>query len=195
MVSLNPPFPEPHLLVPGCLFRLITRLAGSSWINIYKTYFLTVAGVPNQEAFSYTIMMTCLGLCGVIFSVFVVRHMDRRLIMMIGVAACGACQLAFAVAWTVAPGSVSAGKVTVAFMSIFNFVYVAYAPYAWLIGGEYPNNHLRAHTFGLGTALNFLGNWLGVFTAPYFINPASLNWSAKYGYVAWISPPLLSNKC
>ena len=80
-------------------------------------------------------------------------------------------------------------------MSIFNFVYVAYAPYAWLIGGEYPNNHLRAHTFGLGTALNFLGNWLGVFTAPYFINPASLNWSAKYGYVAWISPPLASNNC
>ena len=56
------------------------------------------------------------------------------------------------------------------------------APYAWLLGGEYPNNHLRAHTFGLATALNFLGNWLGVFTAPYFINPASLGWSAKYGY-------------
>lgn len=57
------------------------------------------------------------------------------------------------------------------------------APYAWLMGGEYPNNHLRAHTYGMGTALNFLGNWLGVFTAPYFINPASLGWSAKYGYV------------
>lgn len=55
------------------------------------------------------------------------------------------------------------------------------APYAWLLGGELPNNHLRAHTYGLGTALNFLGNWLGVFTAPYFINPASLGWSAKYG--------------
>lgn len=57
------------------------------------------------------------------------------------------------------------------------------APYAWLLGGEYPNNHLRAHTYGVATALNFLGNWLGVFTAPYFINPASLGWSAKYGYV------------
>lgn len=51
------------------------------------------------------------------------------------------------------------------------------------MGGEFPNNHLRAHTYGLGTAMNFLGNWLGVFTAPYFINPARLGWSAKYGYV------------
>ena len=55
------------------------------------------------------------------------------------------------------------------------------APYAWLMGGEYPNNHLRAYTYGLGTSLNFVGNWLGVFTAPYFINPASLGWNAKYG--------------
>lgn len=31
--------------------------------------------------------------------------------------------------------------------------------------------------------MNFLGNWLGTFTAPYFINPASLGWSAKYGYI------------
>jgi len=49
------------------------------------------------------------------------------------------------------------------------------------MGGEYPNNHLRAYTYGLGTSLNFVGNWLGVFTAPYFINPASLGWNAKYG--------------
>lgn len=31
--------------------------------------------------------------------------------------------------------------------------------------------------------MNFLGNWLGTFTAPYFINPAKLGWSAKYGYI------------
>lgn len=38
------------------------------------------------------------------------------------------------------------------------------APYAWLLGGEYPNNKLRGYVFGLATALNFLGNWLGTFT-------------------------------
>ena len=65
------------------------------------------------------------------------------------------------------------------------------APYAWLLGGEFPNNALRAYTFGTGTAINFLGNWLGVFTAPYFINPASLGWSAKYGYIWFASNMIL----
>ncbi|KAI2468531.1 general substrate transporter [Annulohypoxylon bovei var. microspora] len=158
---------------------------GSSWLNIYTTYFLTVAGVKN--AFALSTMITCMGLAGVLASVSIVLYVDRRVILLIGVGACGLCQLAFAIAWTVAPGTEAAAKVIVAFNALFTFFYVAYAPYAWLLGGELPSNHLRAHTYGLSTVLNFLGNWLGVFTAPYFINPASLGWSARYGYIWFAS--------
>ncbi|KAK3367934.1 MFS transporter [Podospora didyma] len=154
---------------------------GSSWVNIYTTYFLAVAGV--DQPFNFSVMVTCMGLVGAIASSFVVRHIDRRVIVMVGVTACGLCQLALAIAWTVAPGSVAAAKSIVAFISLFTFFYVAYAPYAWLMGGEYPNNRLRAYTYGVATSLNFVGNWLGVFTAPYFINPASLGWNAQYGYI------------
>ncbi|KAI1137610.1 general substrate transporter [Hypoxylon sp. FL0543] len=154
---------------------------GSSWLNIYTTYFLTVAGV--KEAFAFSTMITCMGLIGVLASFSIVRFVDRRAILLAGVGACGLCQLAFAVAWTAAPGTAVAAKVVIAFDALFTFFYVAYAPYAWMLGGELPSNHLRAHTYGVSTALNFLGNWLGVFTAPYFINPASLGWSAKYGYI------------
>ncbi len=42
---------------------------------------------------------------------------------------------------------------------------------------------MRAFTFGLATALNFLGNWAGTFSAPYFINPAKFGWGPKYGYI------------
>ncbi|CAI4213280.1 unnamed protein product [Parascedosporium putredinis] len=162
---------------------------GSSWLNIYTTYFLDVAGI--KEAFAYSTMVSCMGLIGVLSSLLFVRRLDRRVIVMLGVGACGCCQLAFAIAWTVAPETAAAGKAVVAFMSLFTFAYVAYAPYAWLLGGEYPNNHLRAHTYGIATALNFLGNWLGVFTAPYFINPASLGWRAKYGYIWFGSNAIL----
>lgn len=31
--------------------------------------------------------------------------------------------------------------------------------------------------------MNFLGNWMGTFTAPYFINPQKLGWGPKYGYI------------
>lgn len=148
-------------------------------------------------------MITCMGLLGILSSFFWAERLDRRVIFMIGVAVCGLAQLGFAIAWTVTPGTETAGKTVVGLIAIFTFFYTAFGrlvrmfpdlwwetsdvsslllgPYAWMVGAEYPNNHLRAHTFGLATALNFLGNWVGIFTAPYFINPASLGWSAKYG--------------
>jgi len=113
-------------------------------------------------------------------------------VLFFGALACGLCQLIPAIVWTVKPGSVVAGKIIVAFISLFTFSYTAYAPYAWLVGGEYPNNALRPFTFGIATACNFLGNWLGTFTAPYFINPAKLGWSAKYGYIWFGSNVLVS---
>lgn len=96
-------------------------------MNIYTTYFLSTAGV--SDAFSYSIMVTCMGLIGVFASFFIVRHVDRRVIVMIGVGACGLCQLAFAVAWTAAPGSQAAAKCVIAFICIFTFFYVAYGEY------------------------------------------------------------------
>ncbi|KAL2401546.1 Major facilitator-type transporter ecdD [Exophiala dermatitidis] len=154
---------------------------GSSWVNIYTTYFLQIAGVDNP--FAYSILVTCTGLVGVLVSFCFVRLIDRRTVMLVGISACGLCQLAPAIAWSVNPASRATANVVVGFIALFTFFYVAYAPYAWLLGGEYVNNQLRAFTFGLATALNFLGNWLGTFTAPYFINPAKLGWGPKYGYI------------
>jgi len=57
------------------------------------------------------------------------------------------------------------------------------ATYAWLCGGEFPSQRLRSYTFGLASAIGFLGAWLTTFTAPYFINPSALNWGPKYGYI------------
>ncbi|RDL41643.1 uncharacterized protein BP5553_01622 [Venustampulla echinocandica] len=154
---------------------------GSSWVNIYTTYFLTVSGVQNE--FAMSVMITCIGLLGCIFSLGFTRFVDRRVVIIIGCSACALCQLFMAIVWTIHPGSKIGGQCVVAFISLFTFFYVAYSPTAWLVGGEIPNNHLRPFTYGMATALNFVGNWLGTFTAPYFINPAKLGWSAKYGYI------------
>ena len=93
-------------------------------MNIYTTYFLTVAGVTKP--FSYSIMITCIGLIGVISSLFFVRYIDRRVIVLVGVAACGLCQLASAISWTVSPGSSTTATCVIAFISLFTFFYVAY---------------------------------------------------------------------
>lgn len=57
------------------------------------------------------------------------------------------------------------------------------ASYAWLAGGEIPSQRLRSYTFGLAAASGFFFAWLTTFTAPYFINPQSLNWGPRYGYI------------
>jgi len=57
------------------------------------------------------------------------------------------------------------------------------ATYAWVAGGEIPSQRLRSYTFGLAAAVGFFFGWLTSFTAPYFINPESLNWGPKYGYI------------
>lgn len=65
------------------------------------------------------------------------------------------------------------------------------APYAWLVGGEIPSQRLRSYTFGLAAAVGFFMAWLTQFTAPYFINPASLNWGPRYGYI-WFPSAILT---
>ena len=100
------------------------KSVGSSWVNIYTTYFLEIAGVSNP--FGFSIMITCMGLLGVLASVFFVRLIDRRVIMLVGVLACGFTQLGNAIAWTVAPNSEAAANAVTAFIAIFTFFYVAY---------------------------------------------------------------------
>ncbi|TGJ80102.1 hypothetical protein E0Z10_g8666 [Xylaria hypoxylon] len=123
------------------------------------------AGVSNP--FGFSVLLTGVGLIAAIVSSLFVRFIDRRAIMIIGASICGLAQLAQAIAWTLMVSSDS--------------------PFAWLLGGEYPNSALRGYCFGIATALNFLGNFLGTLTAPYFINPASLGWGPRYGYIWFAS--------
>ncbi|KAI0866749.1 MFS transporter [Xylaria cubensis] len=162
--------------------------AGSSWVNIYTTYYLEIAGVSNP--FGFSVLITGIGLIAAVVSSLFIRYIDRRAIMIIGPLVCGLAQLVQAIAWTISPGSAATGSVIVAFNGLFVFFYVAYGPFAWLLGGEYPNSALRGYCFGVATALNFLGNFLGTLTAPYFINPAALNWGPKYGYI-WFASNLV----
>lgn len=145
-------------------------------------------------------MANCIGLIGIILSVLFARYIDRRVIVLFGVIGCGLSQLLPAIGATAIDDTAKSASITVAFITIFTFCYSAYskstsfrcavgiltcctAPFGWLLGGEYVNNRLRATTFGFATAIDYLLTWVGTFTAPYFINPAKLNWGSKYGYI------------
>jgi SP family sugar:H+ symporter-like MFS transporter len=64
------------------------------------------------------------------------------------------------------------------FLFGFNF---GLAPCSYLVAGEIPAQNLRGYTAGLSTAMGFLFAWLTAYTAPYFVNPAELNWGGRYG--------------
>lgn len=98
---------------------------GSSWITIYVTYFFSVASVPDP--FGYSILVYAVGLLGCFFGIAVVRHVGRRKLMIGATVVCGLAQLMFAVAWTVGPNSLAAGKAAIAGIAIFNFAYAGYS--------------------------------------------------------------------
>ena len=147
---------------------------------VYGTYFYTMAGVQNP--FQMSVIKSCVGIIGCGISLYMVRIVPRRIILMTGGLLQGLFQLACAIAYQVEPGTRQAGNILIAFSILYNFVYCAtIAPYSWVVAGEIPSQRLRGYTFGIAAGLGFVGAWLITFTAPYFINPNSLNWGPKAG--------------
>ncbi|KIX07384.1 uncharacterized protein Z518_02037 [Rhinocladiella mackenziei CBS 650.93] len=157
--------------------------SGSMFIIAYKAYFFAMAHVSN--AFGMSCVLSTMGLLAILInSVIVVRYGRRRVLLMSGLVVCGVLQLIIAITYDKNPGTKTTGKVLVALACLYMMSYNGMiATYAWLSGGELPTQRLRSYTFGLAAAIGFLGAWLTTFTAPYFINPASLDWGPRYGYI------------
>jgi hypothetical protein len=142
-----------------------------------------MAHVSDPFAMSNVLSATAI-LAFVANSLIVVRFGNRRVLLMTGLLICGILQLIIATVFHQYPNAKSTGKVTVGLTAIYMFSYNGMiSTYAWLCGGELPTQRLRSHTFGLAAAVGFAGAWLITFTAPYFINPAALNWGPRYGFI------------
>ncbi|KAL6702722.1 hypothetical protein ACN47E_001004 [Coniothyrium glycines] len=162
---------------------LLQAASGSMFIIAYKAYFLQMARVSNPFAMSNVLSAISI-LAFLANSCIVVRFGNRRVLLMAGLLVCGALQLVIALVYHTQPGLSSTGKLTVALTALYMCSYNGLiSTYAWLSGGELPTQRLRSHTFGLAAAVGFVGAWLTTFTAPYFINPASLDWGPRYGFV------------
>lgn len=157
--------------------------SGAMFVISYGTYFFEMANVGN--AFENSCILTGVGVAALLATALLITKFGRRRVMMIsGFILCGISQLVIAVVYTVHPNTESSGKALVGLSILYIIGYNSLvAPYAWLSGGELSSQRLRSHTFGLATGIGFFFAWLTTFTAPYFINPDSLNWGPKYGYI------------
>ncbi|KAL1619831.1 hypothetical protein SLS54_006429 [Diplodia seriata] len=157
--------------------------SGAMYMIAYGTYFFEMAHIG--DAFRNSCILTGVGVVAIVANTLVISKFGRRRnFLMVGMFLCGVTQLIIAVIYTVQPGTVSTGKAIVGLSVVYIVGYNGMvATYAWLSGGEIPSQRLRSYTFGIATSVGFLGAWLATFTAPYFINPDSLGWGPKYGYI------------
>ncbi|GAB7354614.1 hypothetical protein MBLNU459_g5052t1 [Dothideomycetes sp. NU459] len=165
--------------------------SGAMFMIAYGTYFFEMAGVGSP--FQNSCILVAVGVVAIIVNTCIItRFGRRRFFLTVGLVICGFVQLFVAVVYTVRPGSKAAGKAIIALSVIYIAGYNGMiATYAWLSGGEIPSQRLRSYTFGLAASIGFFGAWLATFTAPYFINPAALNWGPKYGYI-WFPSCLIA---
>ncbi|EXJ58739.1 hypothetical protein A1O7_06169 [Cladophialophora yegresii CBS 114405] len=155
---------------------------GAMFMIMYGTYFFQMAGVGKP--FEDSCVLSALSVVGILASSLFVTRLGRRTILMSGMVICGVMQLIQACVYKAQPEGSATGKVIVAMNIIYMFFYNAcLAAYAWLVGGEMPSLRLRSFVFGLAGVVGFFWPWLSVFTAPYFINPDSMNWGPKYGFI------------
>lgn len=133
--------------------------------------------------FENSVILTSVGVIVIIINSCVISKFGRRRVFLMGgMFICGVTQFAVAAVYHVHPGTVSTGKAIVGLSVVYIMGYNGMvATYAWLAGGEIPSQRLRSYTFGIAAAVGFAGAWLATFTAPYFINPDSLNWGPEYG--------------
>lgn len=147
----------------------------------YGTYFFEMAGVGN--AFENSCILSGVGVAAILVCVAIMpRFGRRRRFLTTSLIICGFTQLIVAVVYTKRDlnNPELTGKLIVAFSIIYIVAYNGgMSSFAWVAGGEIPRQSLRSYTFGAAAAIGFLGAWLAAFTAPYFINPASLNWGPQ----------------
>lgn len=164
-----------------CYGVILSQVGSGSWFIIsYSTYFFIIAGLDTAKAFEYPIVNTCLGLVGINFGIYLMRHVvGRRMILMIGAGLQAAWMLGMAIgAGTVNKvGSVAGNNSLIAFMALYQFTYNAFVGGAsYPVATELPSTRLRSYTVGSAISLGYFFAWLTGFCSPYFINPENLNW-------------------
>ncbi|KAL7778153.1 hypothetical protein CFE70_004829 [Pyrenophora teres f. teres 0-1] len=157
--------------------------SGAMFMIAYGTYFFQMAQVGSP--FMNSCILVAVGVVAIMVNSSVISKIGRRRVfLMTGLSICGITQIIIAAVYHVHPGTTETGKVIVGLSVIYIIGYNGMvAAYAWLTGGEIPSQRLRSYTFGIASAVAFAGAWLATFTAPYFINPDSLNWGPEYGWI------------
>ncbi|KAK0648090.1 general substrate transporter [Cercophora newfieldiana] len=163
---------------------------GAMFILAFGTYFFKMVGVVDP--FKWIVLTQWIGVIGLLFAYYTLDRWGRRTLLLMGSTMCGLSMLALGIIFSVNGISKNTMSILIIFLvSWFQFWFnFSVVPTVYLTSGELPAQNLRAYTSGLSTGFGYVFGWLTTFTAPYFINPAELNWKGMYGYI-WFGSTFL----
>lgn len=139
--------------------------------------------VGVEDPFKWGVMAQFIGYFGQLLSYPFIAMFGRRTMLLIGSSICGVSMLILGILFTPSVTDVVARSKGVIFaMAFYQFGFnFGVVGLVYMVSGEIPAQNLRSYTAGLSIGSGFIFAWLTAFTAPYFINPAELNWGGKYG--------------
>jgi SP family sugar:H+ symporter-like MFS transporter len=149
----------------------------------YSVYFYVQARIGSP--FVWVMVGLAIALTGNLGAFPAMRFFGRRPLLLVCSVLSAVMMFGMAIVYTKsAVGAPTAGKALVALSIAFTWIYgFGQGPVLWAITSETPSQRLRSQTVGIANGLNFVFGWLCSFCTPYFINPTSLNWGPKYGYI------------
>ena len=167
-----------------CIAGAVPFLAGTGFAS-QAIYFLSVAGLSSDAAYSLGLGQNALGLIGVLTSWVLMHRFGRRTLYLWGLSITCLILLVVGVLGSV-PRSPKKGPIwaTGALMMTYTFAYNAcLGPVAYAIVGETPSCRHRNKTVAVARIFlnlcNFGGSWLN----PAIINPTAWGLGGKGGYI------------
>jgi hypothetical protein len=155
---------------------------GVSFMSGFSVYLFVQARVGSP--FAWVMISLAIALTANMAAFPAMRYFGRRELLIVTSIISSAMWFGMAIVYSVSGRSSGASKALVGLSIVYTWVYgFGQGPVLWALGTEIPSQRLRSQTVGTASGLNFVVGWAVSFFSPYFINPESLGWGPKYGYI------------
>ncbi|VUC23442.1 unnamed protein product [Clonostachys rosea] len=158
---------------------MLVMTTGQAFVSTYQTVFYKDNGYAAQ-AFTYPVILNCLGFLVVIPAMFLVEKMGRRSLLLTSYALQAFWILMLAGVGSKAEKTATENNLVVASFMLFSLSYnLGGAAIPYLLGTELPNAAVREKTQSLGAAWNVIWAFVTNYVIPYMIS------SLKFG-TGWV---------
>jgi SP family general alpha glucoside:H+ symporter-like MFS transporter len=161
----------------------ITQVFCGIWFGGNIVYFLEAGGFAANKSFDFGIGETCLGFVGTVVSWFIMPHVGRRRLYLVGLSTMFTILLLIGFMGIPAPQS-GLNWASAACLIVFVFVYdLTVGPVCYCLVSEMPSTRLRVKTVVLARNAYNIASIVANFLNPPILNPSAWDLRGKGGFV------------